>query len=396
MTDGPFKNSCILTRKGWHWARRGHPWIYRDDVQSLGGENGEIVRVAHENRLLGSAFLGTRSKIALRWLERSSEPAFPDAAFWRRRLLEAHERRAGLRAKTDAYRAVHDAADGFPGLVVDRYGPAAVLQTTIAGTERLIPTFTELLQEVLGVSIVAARNDAAVREKEGLPEEVKVLCGECPEVLWVHEDGPCGRVEFPVQPLTGQKTGAYLDQRENRWAAAARARGRMLDAFGYTGLFALHTARNIAEGLVVDSSGPALELCGQAAARNRFANLSAVQQNVFDFLKESRSRGERFDTIILDPPAFAKSRKDLPAARRGYRDLNRRAMEILSPGGLMATCSCSYNLGEEAFLEVLRQAAMEARCDFRVLERRTQSSDHPILLCHPESQYLKCCILEKI
>ena len=395
MSSRPLEHACELTRKGFQWARTRHPWVYRDDLASASGSNGDIVRVLHEGRVIGSAFLGTRSKIALRWIERSEEPREPGAELWRERLAAAHARRAPLAARTDAYRVVHDAADGFPGLVVDRYGPVAVLQSTTAGAERIVPAIAEEIVAVLGVQAVIARNDLLIREKEGLPRESRILRGTCPDQIWVHEDGPLGRIEYPVEPQRGQKTGAYLDQRENRWAAAERAEGRFLDAFAHQGLFALHAARRAAEAIAVDSSTAALELCEEATGRNGITNLKAIRANVFDYLKEASERGMSFDRIVLDPPAFAKNRAEVPAAVRGYREINRRAMGLLGAGGLLVTCSCSYNLSEEGFLEVLREAAGGARADFRLIERRGQAADHPVVLAHPESAYLKCFILER-
>ena len=394
--------TCQLTRKGLQWAKTGHPWVYRDDLESAEGSHGDIVRVEHEGLTLGSAFLSTRSKIALRWIERSADPQRPGAAFWRQRLREAAEMRSSLSVKTDAYRVVHDAADGFPGLVVDRYGSIAVVQATVAGTEAMLPFLATELCGLLGAKAVVARNDVSIREKEGLPREVKVLRGTCPETLWVFEDGPGGRVEFPVDCLAGQKTGAFLDQRENRWRAATYARGRMLDAFSHLGLYSLHAARcgldppRVSEIIAVDTSEGALRSLESAVARNGLSGIRSVRENVFDYLKGACSRGERFDTVVLDPPAFAKSQAELPAARRAYRETNRRAMALLGPGGVLVTCSCSYNLSEPDFLQVLRQAAADARADFRLEERRGQASDHPVLLCHPESAYLKCAILRKM
>lgn len=387
---------CHLTRKGLQWSRAGHPWVYRDDLAFASGDHGDLVRVLVDGRCLGSAFLSTRSKIALRWVERGEEPRLPDDALWKERIEAALARRATLSSRTDAYRVVHDAADGIPGLIVDRYGSLAVVQTTIAGTEKLLPFLARELPLILGVEDVLARNDLAVREKEGLEREVRTLHGVCPERLWLHEEGPRGRVEFAVAPQVGQKTGAFLDQRENRWCAAEYARGRFLDAFSYSGLFALHAAPRASEVLVVDSSEPALELCEEAAARNGSENIKCVRQNVFDYLKEAVANGEIFDTVVLDPPAFAKSRRDVPAAIRGYREINRRAMTLLSPGGILITCSCSYNLSARDFLDVLRRAAADSRADFRVLEQRGSASDHPSLLSYPESGYLKCFVLEKV
>jgi 23S rRNA (cytosine1962-C5)-methyltransferase len=397
---------CKLTRKGFQWARTGHPWVYRDDLDFVNGENGDAVRVTYEGKTLGSAFLGTRSKISLRWLERSPEPATPDDAYWGARIEKAHARRHALALKTNAYRVVHDVADGIPGLVIDRYGPVAVVQTTIAGTERLLPLLARELPRLIGVDAVVARNDLSVREKEGLPREVKVLAGSAPVHAgkggsgpswryWIHDDGPLGRVTLPVDPHQGQKTGLYLDQRENRWRAATLARGRFLDAFSHIGIFALHAARGAAEVVAVDSSDSALDQCEEAAAKNGLTNVRCVRQNVFDYLKEAAGRGERFDVIVLDPPAFAKSRQEVPAAVRGYREINRRAIGMLSPGGALVTCSCSYNLNEADFLDVLRDAAADARASLTILERRGQAQDHPVLLAHPEGAYLKCVVLQK-
>jgi len=389
------EHSADLTPKGHRWARTRHPWVYADDVASVSGANGDVVRVTFEGRVLGTAFLGTRSKIALRWIERSDAPREPDPSFWRDRMRMALERRVVLARSTDAYRIVHDAADGIPGLVADRYGPVVVLQTSILGTERLLPVFTEAAAELVGAKTVILRNDAAIREKEGLPREVKVVPGASPGRVWVHDAGPRGWIEYPVDPETGQKTGAFLDQRENRWEASRFARGRVLDAFSYQGLFALHASRAADTVVAVDTSEPALELCRLAAKQNGFANIETVRRNVFDYLKDAAEAGERFDEVILDPPAFAKSRKDLPAAERAYREINRRAMSLLPPGGTLVTCSCSYNLSEEAFIDILRGAAADARADLQVVERRTQAADHPVLLNHPESSYLKCVVLER-
>ncbi len=397
---------CKLTRKGFQWARSGHPWVYRDDLEYVAGDNGDTVRVTYEGKTLGVAFLGTRSKIALRWIDRSPAPATPDEAFWRRRIEKAHARRHALALRTNAYRVVHDVADGIPGLVIDLYGPVAAVQTTIAGTERLLAFLGAELQGLLGVDAVIARNDLSVREKEGLPREVKVLAGKAPVHtgeggrgpswrFWVHEDGPQGRVVVPVDPHAGQKTGLYLDQRENRWRTAALARGRFLDAFCHIGMFSLHAARAAEEVVAVDSSDASLEQCEEAAARNGFKNIRCEQQNVFDYLKDAVGRGERFDVVVLDPPAFAKSREEVPAAVRGYREINRRAMGLLNPGGVLVTCSCSYNLSESDFLGVLREAAADARVSFTVIERHGQAADHPVLLSHPEAAYLKCVVLEK-
>lgn len=397
MIDSPeIPSSCEITRKGAARARSGHPWIYRDDVVSIDASDGDVVRVLCEGRCLGSAFLSARSKIALRWIERGPEPRLPGADLWRARLAAAAERRRVVAATTDAYRVVHDAADALPGLVVDRYGPVACVQTTTLGAETLLPLLGEVLPELLGIETIVVRNDMGVRTLEGLPEEKYVLRGSCPQLVWVFEEGPTGRLEFAVDPLGGQKTGTFLDQRENRWRAAEHARGRFLDGFSNTGLFGLHAARRADEVVAVDSSESALALCRLSAERNGIASVRTVRDNMFDYLKEACAAKERFDVVVLDPPAFAKSRRDAPAARRGYREINRRAMELLAAGGVLVTCSCSYHVDEAQFLDILRAAAAGARAEFRVEERRGQAADHPILLRHPESAYLKCVVLRKV
>jgi 23S rRNA (cytosine1962-C5)-methyltransferase len=291
-----------------------------------------------------------------------------------------------------AYRVIHGEADRLPGLVVDRYGDYLVLQALVQGVDRLLPELTPLLVERLQPAGILARNDPRVRLLEGLEQRVDVLHGTVPEAIDVRD----GRVRYRVDPYHGQKTGLFLDQRENRAAAAAYARGRALDAFSYNGGFALALAPVCGEVLAVDISEEAVARITANAAHNGAANVHARAMNVFDELRELERRGERFDTIVLDPPAFAKNKAAVPKALSGYKEINLRALKLLSPGGILVTCSCSYNVSEAIFADVLAAAAVDARADVVVVEKRMQGRDHPVLMTVPETYYLKCFVLRKL
>ena len=379
-----------ITLKGMRWWRTGHPWLYRDDIaKGDKASAGDLVRVVGPGGdFLGQYFFNPASKIALRLVSR--DEAFVDRAAWEHRLRQALAYRQRVVRDSTACRVIASEADGFPGLIVDRYGDVLVLQSTSLGIERVLPILVDLLQEVMRPSAIVARHDVSVRKLEGLPSESKLLAGERPGPLEIQE-GPC---RFVVDVWAGQKTGWYLDQRENRQAAARYARGRALDMFAYQGGFACHLAR-VAESVVaVDSSEAAVTKIAEHAALNGLANVTPVHAKAFDYLKRADQDSVRFDTIILDPPAFAKAKTDVPAATRGYKELNLRALKLLTPGGHLITCSCSHNLDDAAFLDILRDAAADAGRTVRVVESRTQSLDHPILLTLPESKYLKCCVLE--
>ncbi len=379
-----------LTAKGVRWRRRGHPWIYRDDL-AAGAEPaaGDLVAVyGPGERFLGQAFYSAASRIALRFVTSGPEPV--DAAFWENRLLQAREYRARVVKDTDAYRLVFGEADGFPGLVADCYAGHLALQALHPAMERLLPGLIELVRQHLAPESITLRHDAEVRRLEGLPLEVKTVHGALPERVQVRENG----VPLWVDVARGQKTGLFLDQRENRAAAAAFSRGEVLDCFAYQGAFALHLAPGARRVAVVEASEPALAMVRENAHLNNAANLETVKDNVFSYLKQAVGAGARFDLIVLDPPAFAKSRGDRPAAYRGYREINRRAFQLLAPGGVLVSCSCSYNLSEPEFLEIVREAAADAGREARLVERRGAARDHPGLLGLPESLYLKCFILE--
>ena len=368
-----------------------HPWIFRDDVAGDGGAgHGDLVRVRDDRGApRGLAFWSSRSKIALRRVTR--EDVVPDAAFWDARVEAALARRGPEVARWDARRLLFGESDGVPGLVADLYGRHLVVQALNAGAERVLPELLAAWRARLPIDSVLARNDPSVRTLEGLPREVRQIEGVTPEVIEVDEGG----VAVLVDPWRGQKTGAFLDQRENRIAAGALARGRALDAFSYHAAFALHLARSCGEVVVVDQSADALARGRAAAERNGAANLTFVEAAAFDDLRARERARERFDIVLLDPPAFAKSRKDVPAARRGYREINLRAFRLLAPGGLLVTSSCSANLDESAFEEVLVEAARDAGRTATVVARRGQAADHPVLLGFPESRYLKCFVLRE-
>jgi 23S rRNA (cytosine1962-C5)-methyltransferase len=387
MTD----SVVTVSRRGEERVHNGHPWIYRSDVTDVRARGGETVRVmAGGGRVVGHALYSDRSEIALRMLTRGAEA--PTAGTWRARLQQALRYRQNLGIDATAYRLVHGEADLLPSLVVDRYGDYLVVQALSQGIDRMLPEITGLLVELAAPAGILARNDARVRLLEGLEQRVEVLHGAVPEAIEVRE----GRVRYLVDVHRGQKTGLFLDQRENRAAAAQYARGRLLDAFSYHGGFALALAPACEEVLAVDISDDAVARIRDNAARNGLTRVQARAMNVFDELRELERRGELFDTIVLDPPAFAKNKASVPKAISGYKEINLRALKILEPGGFLITCSCSYNVSEAAFAEVIADAAIDARVDVAVVEKRMQGRDHPVLLTVPETYYLKCFILRKL
>jgi 23S rRNA (cytosine1962-C5)-methyltransferase len=378
-----------LTGKGWRWQRTGHPWVYRDDLEGRPDfVSGDLTAVLGPgDRFLGQAFYSAASRIALRFVTSQDEPV--DRSFWQARLRQALTYRGRVVQESDAYRLIYGEADGFPGLVVDSYAGHLVMQALHPAMERRTPEIVDLLVEELSPPSITLRNDAEVRLLEELPLEVKTVRGELPALVKVKEGG----VRLWVDVLKGQKTGIFLDQRENRLVTAAWAGGEVLDAFAYQGAFAMHMAPEARRVTLVDTSEAALALARENGRVNGFDNLEYVKANTFAFLKDAVGAGRRFDLIVLDPPAFAKSRGDRAGAVKGYREINRRAFQLLNPGGVLVTCSCSYNLSEPEFLEVVRHAAGEANRRARVVERRGAARDHPGLLAMPESLYLKCLIL---
>jgi len=316
----------------------------------------------------------------------------PDTGLWRARLEAALAFREALRLDATAYRLVHAEGDLFPSLIVDRYGDYLVMQALSQAVDRLLPVIVTMLVELVGPRGILARNDPRARVLEGLTQEVAVVYGEVPESLVVTEGG----VEYEVDPWRGQKTGLFLDQRENREAAARYAGGRLLDGFSYNGGFALHLASRCEAVTAIDVSDEAVARITRNAGRNGLANVTAYAANVFDELRRLEHDGARFETIVLDPPAFAKNKAAVPKALAGYKEINLRALKLLTPGGYLVTCSCSYNVDEATFLDVVHDAALDAPCEVTLVEKRMQGRDHPVLLGVPETYYLKCLILRKV
>jgi 23S rRNA (cytosine1962-C5)-methyltransferase len=383
------KTRAVLEDRGAARARSGHPWIYRSDVAEASGEVGDVVPVFdRKGTYIGRAFYNPRSEITLRIAQRRDEPV--DESWLRTRIEEALAYRGSFPIDGDAYRLLHAEADGIPGLVIDRYGEYLVLQVGSAAVEERLDWIVGALAELLSPHGILHRGDSASRRREGLDAAVRVLYGEVPESAVVRE----GAVRYRADLWSGQKTGGFLDQRENHLAVGRYARGRVLDVFSYAGGFALHAAQGAQTVEAVDSSGPALEAARANAELNGLENITFTRSNAFDLLRERSDAGEGCDTIILDPPAFAKAKRELPKARRAYKEINLRAMKLLNPGGILLTCSCSYHFSRELMEETLRSAAADAGKAMRVREWRGQARDHPELLAVPETSYLKCAVLE--
>ncbi|MHB9023863.1 MAG: class I SAM-dependent rRNA methyltransferase [Armatimonadota bacterium] len=367
---------------------RGHLWIYKSDIlDAKGAEGGAIVALRDpRGGQHGYAFYSDASQIALRWCAPPGPP--PDRDFWRERLRQAEAYRRQVAGDTDAYRLVYSEGDLISSLIIDRYGDHFVLQTLSQGTDRLKELWVELLEELYHPASVSERNDVNVRQHENLPQQKGVLAGTLPPELTIRMNG----ISFAVDLLGSQKTGAFLDQRENYAAAAQYATGRALDAFTFAGGFALHLAPRVDSVLAVDSSEEACALARRNAALNGADNIEVLAANVFDLLRDLDRQRERFDIIVLDPPAFTKSRAASGGAYRGYKEINLRALHLLNPGGILVTCSCSYHMSEEQFVAMLADAAADVRRPLRIIEQRHQARDHPVLLGVPETQYLKCVI----
>jgi len=336
------------------------------------------------------AHYSSSSQICLRLLTRNVQEI--GGEFFARRIAEAREFRRGVVRNTDAYRVVHGEGDRLPALIVDRYGDFLVIQTLDQGMDAAKDWIVAALVDEFSPRGIVARNDAAVRQLEELPLETGVVYGEAPRDLTVRMNG----LSFRADLLEGQKTGIFLDQRENYLSAAHYAKGKVLDCFTSTGGFALHMAAKCESVEAVDSSAAALETAEVNRRANEIANVEFRDADVFEVLAGYASARREFSTVILDPPAFAKSRKNLEAAGRGYKEINLRALRLLGPGGILVTCSCSHHVSEAMLLEIVAEASLDAGRELRVLERRTQAQDHPILLTVPETHYLKCLVLQVV
>lgn len=384
----------------------GHPWIYDAELRGTVGkaENGGLVDVVNEKgKYLGTGFLSEKSKIRIRLISRNANDRF-DEAFWERRLRYAWEyRKSVMGADSSACRIIFGEADQFPGLTVDRFGDVLVTQTLSLGMERVKPLLFPLLRRVLeqdGLQVrgIYERNDVAIRELEGLPQG-KGWFGEPPEFSTTSTEIVENNVRYAVDFENGQKTGFFLDQKYNRQAVARLAKGRrVLDCFTHTGSFALNAAAGGAEHVcAVDISESAVELTRENARRNGLESVMSFRaENVFDLLPKLEGGAEKFDFVILDPPAFTKSRKTVDSASRGYKEINLRAMKLLPRGGFLATCSCSHFMTDELFQKMLRAAAHDACVSLRQIEARQQSPDHPILWNVPETDYLKFYLFQVV
>ncbi|MEX2263930.1 MAG: class I SAM-dependent rRNA methyltransferase [Bryobacteraceae bacterium] len=379
-----------VNRKGADRVASGHPWIFSSDVVERGGASpGAVVKVIPpRGRPLGLAHYSSSSQICLRLLSRELHPI--DEGFFHSRIAAAEQYRRLVASGGDAYRVVHAEGDLLPGLIVDRYADYLVVQTLDQGMDRAQPSIVSALKTVFAPAGIVARNDAPVRAREELPLEAGVIFGDVPGSVSVHING----LRFYADLLHGQKTGIFLDQRENYLAAASYAGGAALDCFCSTGGFAMHLSRHCESVEAVDSSADALAAARLNAQANEAVNVQFKEANVFDLLAGYDAARRRFRTVVLDPPAFAKSRSAAAGAARGYKEINLRALRLLERGGTLVTCSCSHHVSEAAFLEIVAGAALDAGRTLRVIERRTQSRDHPILLTVPETHYLKCLILQ--
>jgi 23S rRNA (cytosine1962-C5)-methyltransferase len=384
-------STVTVSPRGEQRVRSGHPWIYRADVIDVQAEGGEIVQVlGPRHRTIGSALFSDRSQISIRMLTHGDASA--DLPLLRARIERAIAFRDTLRLDANAYRLVHAEADLLPSLVVDRYGDHLVVQALSQGMDRLLPEITAVLVEIAAPAGILARNDPKVRALEGLDQTVEVLYGGVPESVIARE----GPIEYAVDLRKGQKTGLFLDQRENREAAARYARGKLLDCFSYNGGFALRLARQCPEVEAIDISADAVTRIRANAERNGVPHLEAREANVFDELRRLERAGTRYDTIVLDPPAFAKNKASIPNAHAGYKEINLRAMRLLTPGGYLITCSCSYHVNEDMFAAMLHEASVDSHTPIAIVEKRMQGRDHPVLVGVPETYYLKCFILRRV
>lgn len=386
---------AVVSRRGAERLRTGHPWIYRSDIVEARADRGDIVRVTERGRPLGWAYWSSESQIALRMIATGPGAMPEERAFVDARVRAAAAYRTSLQIDATAWRVVHAESDGLPATVVDRYGDGAdswfVVQTLAQGADRRLPLLVDALVAQFQPRGILARNDPKVRALEGLDPSVEVVYGEVPDRVLVRE----GAVTFAADLRAGQKTGLFLDQRDNHAAAARYARGEALDAFTYNGGFGLAMARRADRVLALDSSAAAVAATAANARANGLTNVETREANVFDELRELEIAGRSFDTICLDPPAFAKTKASIEKAAGGYKEINLRALRLLKPGGHLLTCSCSYNIDEALFVDILRSAVADARAQAWVMEKHGQASDHPALITVPETSYLKCVVLRK-
>jgi 23S rRNA (cytosine1962-C5)-methyltransferase len=383
-----------VNKRGATRVRQGHLWIYRSDVVEVDAEGGSVVSVRDEGgNFVGRAFYSDASQIALRFLTLANEDI--DHHWWRRKIKACAERRK-IPADTNAYRMIYSEGDLLPSLIIDRYQDVYVLQTLSQGSDAVKSLLVDILIDEFQPRAIIERNDARVRQLEGLPLISGALYGSPPDEFEITQHG----LRFIVAPSGGQKTGSFLDQRENRLAARLAAQTtnskRALDCFTFNGAFALHLSNVCETVLGIDISADAVAAARRNVELNQMDNVEFLEANVFDALREMEANGEHFDTIVLDPPAFAKNRASLKSAIRGYKEINLRALKLLNPGGALITCTCSYHVSEELFLDILSAATLDSKRRVQLVEKRMQSSDHPVLIGMPETYYLKCVIAKVV
>lgn len=384
-------SKVFVNQKGAKRIRKGHLWIYKSDVIKIEAEGGDVVSVFDEAKnLVGKAFYSDSSEITLRFFTTKNEEITRD--YWKRKIVEAFKRRPKLVETTNSMRVINSEGDLIPSLIVDFYNGIFVIQTLSQGTEKLKQTFVEILRDEFAPQAIIERNDARVRLLEKLEIQNSVLYGEVPAETVIVQDG----IKFFISPLEGQKTGSFLDQRENHFVSRKYAFGKALDCFTFNGGFALNLAASCEKVVALDISDEAINLAKRNAELNEISNVEFQTANVFDALRDLEKAGEKFDTIVLDPPAFVKNRNALKQAVRGYKEINLRALKLLNPNGILITCSCSYHFTEELFLQTTEEAVRDSKRKAHLIEKRMQAADHPVLVGMSETYYLKCFILRVI
>ena len=373
-------------------VEQGHPWVFRSDIDRVEktANPGDVVDLhAARGKFLGRAYYNPASMITLRMLTREDEPI--DRDFFYRRVQRAYDYRKAF-CDIDSCRLIYGESDFLPALIVDKFADVCVMQSLALGIDRYKDVLCDAIMDITGCRGIYQRDDVPVRELEGLPLETGFLRGEFDTTVEMRENG----IRFLVDVAHGQKTGFFLDQKENRASLAPIVRGKqVLDCFTHTGSFALHAAKFGAEHVTgVDISEDACAIARKNAELNELTNVDFVAENAFDLLRRCYDEKTHYDVIILDPPAFTKTRQAVEGALRGYKEINLRAMKILPPGGFLVTCSCSQHVSEQAFTEMLLNAARDAHRQVRIVEERTQGKDHPILLGAPETRYLKFFVLQ--
>lgn len=381
----------VINQHGAGRLLSGHMWVYRSDIRSSTAEGGDAVRVLDERgRFYGRAFFSDRSEICVRVVTREDVPV--DRAFLAERIARAARLRRPMIEESRAYRLFYAESDQVPSLVIDRYEDYLVIQTLSQATERRKQDLVDILVEQFSPRGILERNDPKVRLLEGLDQRVSLLYGEVPAEVVACDHG----LKIAYDLHHGQKTGGFLDQRQNRHAAARYASGEILDCFAGTGSFALSLARRAEHVEAVDLSASAVAGAKRNFELNGIENVSLHEANTFDLLRQYDETGRRFDMIVLDPPAFAKNKRNISAACRGYKEINLRSLRLLKPEGFLVTCSCSHHISEALFSQILAEAALDARRSVTVVERRMQASDHPIVMTMPETYYLKCFIINVV